>query len=72
MTNTVLMHGSSAVEETKHFVYSWRFNCGPLEELITYNGVLFTFKFFQKICKIMKVETNVTLAYHPESNGQGE
>lgn len=72
LTKTVLMNAVTAAEVVKDFITTWLFNYGPPEELIADNGDFFTSKFFQYVCKIMKIENNFNTNYRPQTNGNVE
>lgn len=64
------MKGVLVSEFARHFVNDWVFNYGPSIDLLADNGVAFTFKFFQDVCKLMNIHNIFTTTYHTQANGK--
>jgi len=45
---------------------------GMPHEIISDRGSIFTSKFWQRFCELIKVNTNLSTAFHPQSDGQTE
>jgi hypothetical protein len=45
---------------------------GMPHEIISDRGSIFTSKFWQRFCDLVKVKTNLSTAFHPQSDGQTE
>ncbi|RYE19782.1 MAG: hypothetical protein EOP45_12080 [Sphingobacteriaceae bacterium] len=45
---------------------------GMPQEIVSDRGSIFTSKFWQRFCELLKVRTNLSTAFHPQSDGQTE
>jgi hypothetical protein len=62
----------TALSVARAFVDQWVYIYGPPVSLLTDNGPQFTAKFFQAACAELWISKVLTMAYHPQTNGQVE
>lgn len=73
LVRTIPVKTISSAEIAMYFVHELIFYYGPAVALITDKGRKFTAKFFQDVCKTLRVINNVyTTTYHSQTNGQVE
>lgn len=68
----VLFGGVTAAEFSKQFVNHWSFSYRRQLALIANGCRQFRTKFFQDVCKILKVHKSFTIMYNPKIEGQVE
>lgn len=74
LVRAVPMRSISTLSVAKVFVRDWAFVYGPPAQLLSDNGKQFTAKFFQSVCRCLRVSVSnmFTTTYHPQTNGQVE
>lgn len=68
LTNKYPMKVFSATEVANNFLNAWAFNYCPPEKRVVENAGCFMSKFFQNVCRIMKIENTYSTKYHTETN----
>ena len=72
LVRTVSLKKITAAHIAKAFVRHWVLVYGPRVTLLSENGTQFTARFFQNICRILRIRNVFTTTYHPQANGQLE
>ena len=72
LTRSIPLKNPNATNCARAFRLNWAFVYGPPVTLLNDNGQNFAAKFFQHVCRIMKMKNLFTTSYHPRTNGQTE
>lgn len=64
------MEGICLAEGAKHFVKYWVLHGQAPEELVAENGVWFTSKYLQDLCRLTSIKNNLTATYHHKQMGK--
>ena len=72
LVRTVPLKRITAASVAKAFIQHWVFAYGSPCSVLSDNGKQFTSRFFQDVCRILRINNVFTTTYHPQTNGQVE
>ena len=72
LVRTVPLKKITAAHIVQAFVHHWIFVYGPPVKFLSDIGTQFTARFFQNICRILRIRIVFTTTYHLQANGQVE